>query len=235
MNAATLGRTLRWARKRAGMTQQDLADALGIPQPTVARIERGAVLPRAATLIAMLEATGHQLVVEPKGPAADAEEIKTRLPLTPPMRVRRSLGRATANARTGPIHLLRRLRRFAVPFVLVGDLAEVVHGSPAPLGDTVEVCHAATDVAAQRIALTLEDLGQAARSLTLLTETAAGDDYETLFRNSQQMHPDAGLLVRVAALEDLIRIRQARGTATDRVQAGVLRAVIDESARRDRG
>ncbi len=39
------------------MTQHQLAEAVGIPQPSIARIERGTVLPRTETLIALLAAT----------------------------------------------------------------------------------------------------------------------------------------------------------------------------------
>lgn len=57
------------------MTQQQLAEAVGMPQPSIARIERGAVIPRTATLIALLAATGHRLTVEPIDPAADARVV----------------------------------------------------------------------------------------------------------------------------------------------------------------
>jgi transcriptional regulator with XRE-family HTH domain len=74
VNTDTVGRTVRWARTRAGMTQQELAEATGMPQPSIARIEAGAVVPRTATLIALLEATGHQLSVVPIDPATDRED-----------------------------------------------------------------------------------------------------------------------------------------------------------------
>ena len=67
MDANSVGPTLRWARRQAGMTQQDLAEAAGMPQPSIARIEAGRVSPRASTLIELLAATGHQLAVEPIG------------------------------------------------------------------------------------------------------------------------------------------------------------------------
>jgi predicted transcriptional regulator len=69
MDADSIGPTLRWARRQAGMTQQDLAQAAGMPQPSIARIEAGTVSPRTSTLIELLAATGHQLAVEPIGPA----------------------------------------------------------------------------------------------------------------------------------------------------------------------
>ncbi|MGI8828192.1 MAG: helix-turn-helix domain-containing protein [Candidatus Limnocylindria bacterium] len=57
MSPKAIGQRLRWARKQAGMTQQQLARAVGMPQPSIARIERGTVLPRTATLTELLAAT----------------------------------------------------------------------------------------------------------------------------------------------------------------------------------
>ena len=74
MKTDTVGQTVKAARKRAGMTQQDLAQATGMPQPSIARIEAGTVIPRTATLIALLEATGHQLAVVPIDSAVDRED-----------------------------------------------------------------------------------------------------------------------------------------------------------------
>ena len=74
MKTDTVGHAVKSARKRAGMTQQDLAQATGMPQSSVARIEAGTVVPRTATLIALLEATGHQLAVVPIDPALNRED-----------------------------------------------------------------------------------------------------------------------------------------------------------------
>jgi transcriptional regulator with XRE-family HTH domain len=228
VEAATLGRTVRWARKRAGMTQNDLAQALGMPQSSIARIERGTVVPRTTTLIALLEVTGHQLAVEPIGPPVDADAIRHRLRLSVPRRTMLALGRAAKDRRTSPVHILRRLRRFGVPFVLIGELAEVAHGSPIRVGRDVEVCHASTETALERLGTALKDLaatGTDAGQLNLVTETAAGDDYDILLRNAVRMYVDAGILVPVAALDDLIRIRRAGKTPDDRAAEATLRAI----------
>lgn len=58
MQAATL---LRTSRKQAGLTQRDLALRTGMPQSTVARIERGQNDPRAGTLNALLAGCGQVL------------------------------------------------------------------------------------------------------------------------------------------------------------------------------
>ncbi len=228
MNPKTIGQRLRWARKRAGMTQEQLARAVGMPQPSIARIERGTVQPRIATLTELLAATGHRLTVEPIGPSVPDEAIRRRLAMTHPQRTK------AAMPSTARIRILRRLRRFDVPFVLIGELAEVAHGSPGRVRGAIEVCHATTDVAAQRIALAREDLGRDAdaRRLRLVTETDAGDDYDMLARNAIGLHVDAGVLVRVAALDDLIRARRARRTPKDQDAAAVLLAIADASSER---
>lgn len=205
------------------MTQHHLAEAAGMPQPSIARIERGTVQPRTETVIALLAATGHRLLVEPIGPAVeDHGAIKRQLARSVPQRTR------SAMSGTDPVRVLRRLRRFAVPFVLVGELAEVAHGAPIKIGRTpIQVCHASTDVAAERLALAREDLGEQAdpSHLRLVTRTDAGDDYDTLLRNAAAMHVDTRFLVRVAATDDLIRARRARGQPGDLEAAAVLLAL----------
>ena len=63
------------------MTQHDLAQATSMPQPSIARIEAGSVVPRTATLIEILSATGHQLSVEPSDPPVNREAIRKQLAL----------------------------------------------------------------------------------------------------------------------------------------------------------
>ena len=207
------------------MTQHDLAQAVGMPQPSIARIEAGTVIPRTASLLAILEATGHQLTVEPIDPTVDLEEIRDRLRLNHPQRTKLALGRAATNRRTSPMHIVRRLRRFGVPFVLIGELAEAAHGSPTSAGRDITVVHARKDVAKQRLATALEDLADMGERLTALTESPAGDDYDRLKRNAVPMHLEPGILVSVAALEDLIAIRRAGATPEDRAAEAVLRAI----------
>ena len=227
MDSTSIGRRLRWARRRAGLTQQDLANATKMPQPSIARIEAGAVVPRTTTLMQLLAATGHQLAVEPIGPEVDTEEIERRLGMTVPVRTHRALGRVAKDPRTSPFHVLRRLRRFNVPFVLIGDLAEAAYGAPVKAGWPVEVCHATTEVGTERLAMALEDLGPLAdkRRLRLVTATASGDDFDALDRNAAGMQVDSGIRVRVASIDDLVRIRLAARTAEGEKAAAVLRAV----------
>jgi transcriptional regulator with XRE-family HTH domain len=227
-----IGDRIRWARNRAGMTQQELAKAVDMPQPSIARIERGAVTPRTATLMTILSATGHQLSIEPSDPPMDVEAIRRSVARDVPARTRHALGGAVARSRTSPIRALRRLRRFGVPFVLIGELAEVAHGRPATIGREVEICHATTPVALERIEQTRADLGAATwRHLRLHAETIVGDDYEMLARNAVRMPVGSGVLVPVASLDDLIRIRRAGTTPEDREIAALLRGLERVQAR----
>ena len=250
MDAAALGETVRWARKRAGMTQTDLATAADIPQPTIARIESGAVVPRAATLMTLLAATGHELAIEPMlGARTERDEIQRQLRRTGPQRTWQALGRRAKPAHGwSPTRILRRLRLFGVRFVLIGELAETVHGAPGRIGSVIEVCHATDPENLERLVRALEDLGakpQAdsalleggartlktdAGQLRLTARPVADDGCEVLWRTASRMLVDVGLQVRVAHLQDLIRIGRARGTARDLEALVVLGAVRDEAA-----
>lgn len=82
------GRTLRGARRRAGLTQRGLASATGIAQPTIARIESGATVPRVDTLERLLEAAGQSLQVQTRmGVGVDRTLIAELLALSPRVRI----------------------------------------------------------------------------------------------------------------------------------------------------
>ena len=96
---------LRSARRRAGLTQRQLAVAAGVPQATVGRIEAGLVDPRAETLTRLLHATGNELAVAPRlGDGVDRSLIRERLKLTPADRIRL----AVEEARNMPRIRIRR-------------------------------------------------------------------------------------------------------------------------------
>jgi predicted transcriptional regulator len=62
MDAAT---ELRHARRKAGLTQRALAEVTGVPQPAIARIESGAVVPRVDSLDRLLRGCGETLEARP--------------------------------------------------------------------------------------------------------------------------------------------------------------------------
>lgn len=82
-------RTLRYARRRAGLTQRELARRASMPQAAVARIETGRVTPRVDTLARLLDLCGCSLEVEPKrGTGVDGSLIRSLLDLSDAERAR---------------------------------------------------------------------------------------------------------------------------------------------------
>ena len=64
MSKVSVPSTLHDARRRAGLTQQELAQRAGTSQPAVAAYEAGRRTPTLATLERMLAACGQELVVD---------------------------------------------------------------------------------------------------------------------------------------------------------------------------
>jgi transcriptional regulator with XRE-family HTH domain len=84
------GKLLADARRRAGMTQADLASKLAISQAAVAQLERVDSNPRLATLDRALRAAGFELVVtaRPRQAVVDDSLIRQQLELRPIERIR---------------------------------------------------------------------------------------------------------------------------------------------------
>ena len=81
-------RMLRHARRRAGLTQRQLAAETGIPQETIARIEAGRVDPRVGTLDRLLEGCGFGLEHLPRlGIGIDRTQIRELLAVPPDRRL----------------------------------------------------------------------------------------------------------------------------------------------------
>lgn len=99
------GSRLRTARRRAKLSQRALAQLTGIPQSSIARIERNTSTPRVDTYARLLRATGHTLEVETQlGVGVDRTAIRERLRLSP----RERLDLAVQEARAMPSIRVRR-------------------------------------------------------------------------------------------------------------------------------
>ena len=82
------GRMVRYARRRAGLTQRQLAAKAGIPQESIARIERGRVDPRVGTLDRLLEACEFGLEAMPRlGIGIDRTQFVSLLRASPAERL----------------------------------------------------------------------------------------------------------------------------------------------------
>jgi predicted transcriptional regulator len=72
------------ARRRAGLSQRELARRTGVAQPTIARIERGQVDARISTIERLLAECQTSIKVEPElGIGVDVTQIDELLELTP--------------------------------------------------------------------------------------------------------------------------------------------------------
>lgn len=79
---------LKYARRRAGLTQRGLAERAGIAQPAIARIESGRVSPRMETLDRLLAACGMRTELGARrGEGIDRTAIRQLLRLTPRQRL----------------------------------------------------------------------------------------------------------------------------------------------------
>ncbi|CAN5375878.1 hypothetical protein BH23ACT9_BH23ACT9_39850 [soil metagenome] len=89
---------LRHARRRAGLTQRELADITGHAQSTIARIESGAIDPRVGTLDDLLRSCGEELrAVERIGVGVDRTLARRNLTRSPAERVAHMAARADDN------------------------------------------------------------------------------------------------------------------------------------------
>ena len=88
-HASLPGKLLSDARRRAGLTQTDLAKRLAISQAAVAQLERADSNPRLATLDRALRAAGVVLVVgtRPRRSTVDESLIRQQLELKPAQRM----------------------------------------------------------------------------------------------------------------------------------------------------
>jgi transcriptional regulator with XRE-family HTH domain len=83
---------VRNARRRANLTQRELSAKVGVPQETIARIERGRVDPRVGTLDRLLEGCGYGLDSLPRlGVGVDRTQIRELLKLSPSERLARAI------------------------------------------------------------------------------------------------------------------------------------------------
>jgi transcriptional regulator with XRE-family HTH domain len=99
------GELLAAARRRAGLTQRELARRAGTSQSVIARVEAGTTSPGSATLERLIAATGYELRAHlVVGPVADThmlEDVARILSLTPEQRLLevRNVSRLLASAR----------------------------------------------------------------------------------------------------------------------------------------
>ena len=90
------GELVREGRKRAGLTQKDLADRAGTTQSAIARLESGRSTPSLEAVERLLRHCGFQLIVElAPYDGSDARQADSLASLSPEQRAQR-LGRTVS-------------------------------------------------------------------------------------------------------------------------------------------
>jgi len=205
------------ARRRAGLSQQELGDRLGRPQSTIGRWETGAIEPGFDAVLEAVRACGQQLTMG----LASADDswvplIFDQLQRTPPQRL--------AHVGGGDrVAVLDELARAGARAIVVGETAGALHGWPLllPPGPVDVVAHPDDRDA----------LANDAR-VRVLDEPPGTFGYRDLARSAQQLN---GGPVQVAALVDLLRIALADNDPHAQTWALALDATLRETARHAAG
>jgi hypothetical protein len=152
--------------------------------------------------------------------------------------------------------MLRALNARGVRYVLIGNLAGTFHGSPLRTGDA-DLCPARDSDNLERLAAALRDMAARIRTpdvpaglafacdaaflaqmqmLNLLTlfgdldlsfEPSGTSGYDDLKRRAVNYDLGEGLIAPVAALEDVIRSKEAANREKDRASLPTLRALLE--------
>jgi transcriptional regulator with XRE-family HTH domain len=182
----TGGDLISMARRRAGLTQQELGERVGCRQATVARWERGDREPSWGDVGVVAEACGLQLDTHLAGEDRSWwGEIAVALTLSPAERVRRVLRLEDENVipvldPANVIPVLERLGESGEPAIVIGDVAGALHGWPLEIaGGPVEVCAVADGAASLMAALGAEmppELGMTPEHLAALESVGLGPE-----------------------------------------------------------
>lgn len=212
-------------RRRAGLSQSELAGRLGRPQSTIARWETGHQHPALESVIDALHACDLELTVGlARYDDSYQSEIARQLLLEPGERLQ-SMAPGWAAPGFDPLGMLGELAGQA-RFVVIGDVAGALHGWPILLGERVlqivpaESAIGRVEDAVRRLgAEPFQEPPEGSRrwvlpsgaqlQATLVPGGTRG--YGDLARDAQQMEIAPGVSVRVASLIDLIRIAESSG------------------------
>lgn len=152
-----------------------------------------------------------------------------------------------------PTIAIETLARHRIEFILIGGIGGRLHGSPTVTND-LDICYARSDENFIKLVAALRELNARVRGVvddvpfvlddktlragdhfTFLTDAGAFDclgtpagtsGYDDLVRTAVEMDL-GGFRVRVASIDDLIRMKLASGRPKDRIEVEVLGALRD--------
>jgi transcriptional regulator with XRE-family HTH domain len=224
------------ARRRAGLTQRQLAERLGLRQATIARWERGDRGVSLDDVEMVAHACGLQLdahlLVEDR---SWWPQIAMQLELDPLERVQRLTPPGTRDIAAA----LSELAAAAVPGLIIGEVAGALHGWPLVLGSlTIDMC-GRVDAIGYRLRQNGPRQTRSGRHImsggvsVVIDQEPAGTGGEAdLARNRVPFETPAGDL-DAAGLIDLLRIADASAARTARRDSLALQAVLDVQRERE--
>ena len=217
------------ARRRAGLTQREVAERLGLRQATIARWERGDRQVGVEEIEAVAGACG--LHLEAHLVAEDRSwwsQIALQLELDPLDRVRQ----LTPSGAPDLADALSQLCVSSQHLVVIGEVAGALEGWPLVLGGgSIEACAEAADGAplltaiGRRVARDEYELRGGVR-LLVVADPAGTSGRLDLWRGSERVQTPCGE-IRVASVVDLLRIADASTHRSARLEALACQAVLD--------
>jgi transcriptional regulator with XRE-family HTH domain len=214
------------ARRRAGLSQRELAERLGLRQATIARWERGDRQVNVEDVEAVAAACGlhleAHLAVEDR---SWWSQIALQLELDPIDRVRHLTPPGSSDLAGG----LSALATAGHPLVVIGDVAGALQGWPLVLSAAViEVCAdngpPLTEIG-RRLGRREYELPGGAR-LRAVDGLPGTHGFRDLWRGAEPIAIEGGEL-HVASVLDLLRIADSSGRRTAHLEALAYQAVLD--------
>lgn len=226
------GDLILMARRRANLTQRELAERIGCQQATIARWERGDRLASYEDVQNAAAVCGLALDVHlARDDRSWWPQIAAQIDCEPTERVRG----LTPPGGLDVVPVLRVLAETHLPAIVIGEVAGALHGWPLVLGGSaVEVCAKAggNGLGALIASLKAREIAEGiyespSGGCLVVTEVPPGTSgFGDLARSSESIEIDGGAL-RVAGLLDLLRIADASSDPDARRQAMAYGAVLD--------
>jgi transcriptional regulator with XRE-family HTH domain len=238
------GELIRIARRRAGITQAELAARFHTTQSTVARWESGGQEPAFSVVLGACRAAGFEAMVG-LGTADDHDRVLAARQLTLPV-----AARVMRLCRAGfdPAAIAAALASCRVRYVLAGDVAAAVQGSPLLLGSETAFLIVPEDTPAnlKRLDMAADRLGAGPPSvdepygsldartvwplagggaLARCERPAGAHGYRDLHRDAESVRLGAESVL-VASLLDLIRLADASPRPEGRRAISALRDTL---------
>jgi len=161
-----------------------------------------------------------------------------------------------------PEKIFETLQRHRLRYVIIGGVAATLHGSPLPTRDA-DICPERSEENLVRLAAALREIGARIRTedapngltfscdaaflrqmhllnlttrfgdLDLSFEPSGTQGYGDLDRHAVDFDLGDGLIVRTAALEDVIRSKEAANREKDRLTLPSLRLLLEKKRRQE--